>query len=410
MHRFTKRSNAISGRLAGALLMGAVALGCAAGSAKAGNDCNGKEFFFSEYGDNTQAYDATTGSVDRFDSYTSPACFMTWLLSYNRPLENTDDATSNANAFYPFVLDGYPSFDPDNVSYAVLRIDVFYEHRDTYFNDAFAAFNDTTCATSGGYGFAQDLRARLIQVDQDRSQWVAINVDITSGRVFAAGIDNFGVPIPGLDYGQIGTLASGVGAQMLVSASDGDLYGAVQDDLRIGYVALIGLAGCPSTDLVRCPTSVSLVRGQYDSGGVGNLCADDGNYLIYRSAGSSGMGVPLAKIVEFEVTFTGVDPGRAYCDFCVTIMGNTGLRPDTVEVWLRDFTQSGNVFEMVDSAYFPKAPESDGFRKTCIANPSPKFISATGEVTVKLKMARWRWPGIYHVATDLVTLTTRTVP
>jgi hypothetical protein len=395
-----------------AALAGAALFACITPVASGQGACDTKVFFFSEYGDNTRVYDNTTGSVDRFDSYTSPPCFMTYLQAFSRPLHDTDNTASPTDVFYPWVLDGYSAFDPDNVSYAVLRLDVFYQHRGTFGNDALSTYNDLACAASGGYQFAPDLQNHLIDWDLDVDQWVAIHMDLKSGRVYAHGIDEFGVPIPGRDYGDIGALGAGVGALILQSASDGDLYGIVQDDLRIGYVSLIGLSTVPSTDRAWCPQSVNLRVGQYQYGNAASLCIDDGNYLSYQSAGGGATGQsPLAKIVEYEVTFVGINPGLNYCEFCFTLRGNNGLRPDTVEIWI--FNHAVGDFQMIDSAYFPNSREGgDGYRQTCLGafGPGSPFISPSGNVVVKLKEARWRWPGVYHVAVDELTLKTRTVP
>ncbi|MBK7404334.1 MAG: hypothetical protein IPJ41_06775 [Phycisphaerales bacterium] len=361
-------------------------------SASAQSACDAKVFFFSEYGDNDIDYDNTPGSVDLASSYVFPSCLGSGT-------QDTDNFNSPANSKYFYTLMGYDAFNPNDVSYAVFRFDVLFQQRDAYLNDSIAFLDDNTC-TGVGYQYVIPLQSRLVQLGQLRQQWVSINIDLKSGKVYASEIDDFGIPIGGNNYGEIDTLPAGTPATIRSAAPDGDLDGYFQDDLRVSYVSLMGLAGVPSTTRYYCPCSFpNILNGHYDSGTEASLCSSDDQYYQVTSVKSA----KNRQTVEWYTDICGIPTSGSFCDFAVEIEGNCGIKSYKINVFL--LNKNGS-YDLVGVAQFNKGP--DTFTSFSISNPS-QYITPSGTVRAKVKMERNTFVN-FHVATDVLRIKTKTTP
>lgn len=205
-----------------------------------------KIVFFATYGDNNQAFDASAGSIDFWQSYSFPSNFPVAVTKRAR----TDQVTKDM--VWPYHIAGYPAFAPNRVVEAKLRVDFLYSPNVALWNnDTFSFWDDSkkaTDPTSGGTlifpGELQTLlQAKIPAPHKTTPHWVSLVFDITpnntSGGAYAYAIDKFGNPIPGRYYGMWKFIPPATRGLLLTAAADGDLQGWWQDDNTVSYVELM---------------------------------------------------------------------------------------------------------------------------------------------------------------------------
>jgi hypothetical protein len=364
-------------------------------TALVGGQCNcGMTWFHSTYGDNTQVYVPTPGDVDLFSSYPIPS-----FVGNQSRWQNTDDPNAPVNEDWPFFLDGYCPFDPTTVQCATLRFDVYYdENRDVYWNDTVGFYNNAGIGVAG-YAYATDLQTRLRAVSNNQPQWVAVCMDLVSGRVYASQIDAFGVPIR--CYDQIGAVSATVRSAILNAAADGDLSGHFQDDLPISFVSLSGFAQKATVQRVVCPTSVNIIRGGYQGGSASSLCVSDDQYYEVESYNQTW----THRVVEWEAVFNVADPNDPnnlkVCEMAIEAEGKRTNKPDVIQVSLKDHTTGQFIF--LGNIAFGEKNDLSGTLTACGIS---KFVDPNGQVTVRVFTER-HYPQNFTLKTDVLRIWAR---
>ena len=206
-------------------------------------DAKNQVAFFATFGDNTQRDDGA-GSVDDPAAalYNMPPLYLAnAALWWGNGVARTDQLS--VDSAKPGVLQGYSKFDYEDTLSAFLRFDIYYWH---YSNtEGFAVMDESNFAgTTWNFAYYDWLRKALDAANNDVPQWISVRVDLLTGNAYAWEIDDYGNPIQ--DYGQFARWGedawdSGDLYVVLKSASDGDLYTLLYDDVELSYVALYGI-------------------------------------------------------------------------------------------------------------------------------------------------------------------------
>lgn len=206
-------------------------------------DAKNQVAFFATFGDNTHRDDGA-GTVDdpAAPLYNMPAQFLQnagqW---WGNGVGRTDQLV--VDAARPAVLQGYSKFDYEDTLSAFIQFNIYYFH---YSNtEGFAVMDESNFAgTLWNFAYYDRLAKAMDAVDNNVAQWVSIRVDLLTGNAYAWEIDDYGNPI--LDYGQFAHWGddpwdSGQLYTVLKTASDGDLYTLLYDDMELDYVAFYGI-------------------------------------------------------------------------------------------------------------------------------------------------------------------------
>jgi hypothetical protein len=315
---------------------------------------------------NTVKFMATFGDVntvpdgiqDHYQTYASPVNFVTWAQnaasgsgSWLPPDLSNSDAYSLplqvANKKFPFVLAGYPRFNPDRVQRAVLRVDLGWPVVSSPRSDTFR-FWDEVDAT-GAYSTALNHGQRVDDLLNKRypmpgcvydpgkrncaePQWISLEIDLLDGSIRAKRIaEGSGAPIQ--DYGLIcpsadicpawGTQAynadRGGPRDVLRLAADGTLYGLLEDDSYLSYVSLEVEAEPAAPPAPLAPID-SFSSSDHPDGALGNAWSGDtstANYQVANDQLDVGAGGPIywqgqvfGPDQQASITFVRVDPSN----------------------------------------------------------------------------------------------------
>lgn len=240
---------------------------------------------FAHYGDLNQQYDGTPGSEDRRSSYDLPEA--AFLGAYG-PLVDTDNPTARPVYCFPFVLNNYPPFDPRTLIAGSLRFDVLvsdFEQAPEWALELLSA--EGSHATI--FKFGNGLRDALAASNQIRPQWLALNLDLTTGELSAQEIDPFGRPIRGREYPMIGIDGQAIEQTPAVLnenkiaiqhvAGKGSLCGIVSGGARLSFVSLnvTALPSGPSPTLL--PRWIEVHRGHQGRGSPSSLSHIDDDII-----------------------------------------------------------------------------------------------------------------------------------
>lgn len=370
-----------------------------------GASCETTLLFSSQYGDTDHVLRPEVGSPDHYETYADglPSCVGDALAHHH--FEGTDNPRTPHGRWFPFVLRGHPRFDPEQLKFAVLRFDVYYHARFLHWpHQIIQCFDEIKGnRVEEAFVFGPALIERLTKLGQAHAQWISINVDLVSGRAHAHEIDAMGCPVPGKHYGEFASAPESWRLAMVHSASDGTLVGILQNNMRLSYVSLIGVAGDPSLQCAAKALKIDVAIGDSESVEPNALDAGDGARVHVKAASKA-----WDRRVEF-VTELQLPEGTPLLPawLGVQIKARALIQPENLNLSL--WSYSSDQFDEVAAVTLQLGRETS--YSTCVSQAPQRYVSPERRVRVRLHARQPTMQGItplianFEIQVDLLRIT-----